>query len=367
MQTSDCLKKIRNPAIDILRGLCIIFVVMGHCGFPYTKLLYSFHVPLFFLISGMVEKPFHISDTVPIKNFVIKKLTRLYVPFVVFSIVELLLHNFLIDLHIYISEENILCSSECFQVVTRYSNQEMLLRFFKAFVFAGGSQLGGALWFFKILFFSSIFFKIECFLLRKNSKRMLFLLIINFVFYAIGAVLFAKKIYLPLGFEIMFSVMIFYYIGFLIHNHFKSVETLICRKKIVCAIVSFVPLLFSYSFQNVDIGRHVMTNPLLLLLTTFCGFVFCYSLSLILSKVKIGNVINYVGNNTVCIVLLHFLAFKLVNLALIWQKGLDMSYLAAFPFLDRSMWPLYVIVGCALPLMFNYVSLYTVHLIYKRK
>src|SRR5829696_4262817 len=47
----------RIEYIDIARGICILLVVMGHNDFavvsPFVyKVIYSFHMPLFFFLSG---------------------------------------------------------------------------------------------------------------------------------------------------------------------------------------------------------------------------------------------------------------------------------------------------------------------------
>ncbi len=49
------MEKQREKWLDSLKGLGIIFVVLGHCFPPQqllTNYLYSFHIPLFFFISG---------------------------------------------------------------------------------------------------------------------------------------------------------------------------------------------------------------------------------------------------------------------------------------------------------------------------
>lgn len=38
--------------IDLLREIGIILVVVGHTRPPFTKLIYGFHMPFFFVISG---------------------------------------------------------------------------------------------------------------------------------------------------------------------------------------------------------------------------------------------------------------------------------------------------------------------------
>ena len=52
----------RVPYVDIAKGIGIILVVMGHNDFaliaPFAhKLIYSFHMPMFFFMSGMFFKP----------------------------------------------------------------------------------------------------------------------------------------------------------------------------------------------------------------------------------------------------------------------------------------------------------------------
>lgn len=74
--------------IDILKGIAIILVVMGHMFVPYTdylnstinQLIYSVHMPLFFFLSGYVFK-----KEQNIGRMIIKKTIGLLLPFFTFS------------------------------------------------------------------------------------------------------------------------------------------------------------------------------------------------------------------------------------------------------------------------------------------
>jgi fucose 4-O-acetylase-like acetyltransferase len=46
----------RIPMIDVAKGIGIILVVVGHTNLPVVVMnaIYAFHVPLFFVLSGMV-------------------------------------------------------------------------------------------------------------------------------------------------------------------------------------------------------------------------------------------------------------------------------------------------------------------------
>jgi len=88
-QSQELSKPISTPAalakrveyIDIAKGIGNIFVVMGHNDFalisPFAhKLIYSFHMPMFFFMSGMFFKP----DT-PFWTFLWNRYNRVLKPF----------------------------------------------------------------------------------------------------------------------------------------------------------------------------------------------------------------------------------------------------------------------------------------------
>lgn len=69
--------------IDILKGIAILFVVIGHAVRVKTvfAIIFSFHMPLFFFISGYLFKPNN-----NIKQFFIKKSVKLLIPYISFLI-----------------------------------------------------------------------------------------------------------------------------------------------------------------------------------------------------------------------------------------------------------------------------------------
>jgi len=71
----------RVAYVDIAKGIGIILVVMGHNDFalisPFAhKLIYSFHMPMFFFMSGMFFKP-----NVPFWSFLRNRFNRVLKPF----------------------------------------------------------------------------------------------------------------------------------------------------------------------------------------------------------------------------------------------------------------------------------------------
>ena len=46
----------RNLLVDVAKGIGIVLVVLGHSGIEFGHyLIYMFHMPLFFFLSGMLH------------------------------------------------------------------------------------------------------------------------------------------------------------------------------------------------------------------------------------------------------------------------------------------------------------------------
>lgn len=76
----------REAWIDVVKGLGIIFVVIGHVnteGF-LLQWIYTFHMPLFFALSGFLLKKF--SADVSFGKFFLKRTQTILWPFVLFRV-----------------------------------------------------------------------------------------------------------------------------------------------------------------------------------------------------------------------------------------------------------------------------------------
>lgn len=78
----------RNNTIDVMKGIGILLVIIGHCvyfgGFIHNW-IFSFHMPLFFIISGLFFREASLSVLLQ------KKIRRLIFPYVIFFVVGLLI------------------------------------------------------------------------------------------------------------------------------------------------------------------------------------------------------------------------------------------------------------------------------------
>jgi fucose 4-O-acetylase-like acetyltransferase len=69
--------KKRNRAVDIARGIAMISIVMGHMGEEkVNRIVYTYHLPVFFLISG-----WFFNEKSSLKEFLQKKFKGLIIPY----------------------------------------------------------------------------------------------------------------------------------------------------------------------------------------------------------------------------------------------------------------------------------------------
>jgi acyltransferase len=83
---SICCKKERIAWIDIAKAIAIFFIVLGHQlpSGPLCGYLYSFHVPLFFFLSGLT-----FNNAKEPKKFFCEKVKRILIPYFIFSSISI--------------------------------------------------------------------------------------------------------------------------------------------------------------------------------------------------------------------------------------------------------------------------------------
>ena len=145
----------QNNIVTLTKAFGIIFMVLGHT-IPQEnviwRVIYTFHMPLFFIMSGYCFKEKYLNDA---KQFVMRKIKGIYVPFVLFSLPFLAMHNVFCHWNIY--DSNWLYGWKDFawhtsRIVTRMSHNEELL---------------GTFWFLKELLWGSLIFYATLRLIKK--------------------------------------------------------------------------------------------------------------------------------------------------------------------------------------------------------
>ena len=86
------MKKARIEVIDIAKAVTIFLVIVGHStgNFDtplFRRVLYSFHMPLFFILAGMSVKPMKVSGLKAWRAFLRKNILALITPYIIWGLI----------------------------------------------------------------------------------------------------------------------------------------------------------------------------------------------------------------------------------------------------------------------------------------
>ncbi|MCI7442941.1 MAG: acyltransferase family protein [Clostridium sp.] len=337
-------KNRRIDYIDIAKGIGIILMVMGHSlgtEFKLKTFIYLFHMPLFFFISGYFIKDESFNN---IKKFFFKKVKGIYWPFLKYSLIFVILNNVFVYLHIYNNNGY-------------YSIIQSIKAIIDCFLFRRVDQLLGAFWFFGVLFLAEIIFVLTGNIIVKlvKNNQDIVIGIISFIYFIIGAILSILNFSLPKRLHLIFIPIFFIYLGYLYRK---------CEEKIKYNVAIFIPfiiILFMLTYKNikVEMSANSYSNILMFIVGALLG-IYCtfYISKLISGKCNYMKKFTiYAGKNTIIIMALHMLCFKIINLlqVILYKKSYDL--ISSWPILysNGGWWILYTIIGVLIPLIINYL------------
>lgn len=293
--------------IDQFKGFGILLVLIGHISTPFSNLIYSFHMPLFFLASG-----FFLNKNENLLGFFNKIFKKTYIPFFVFYFISLIIEfakRALLSRDYY-DFYNVLNGI----VWMDYPN----LSFSYGFV----------LWFLPTLFVGKI---ISYFLIK---LKFIFLIPLLFILFLVGV-----NVNLPFSLDEGFIATTFIILGHFIYKHLNN------NLLIIFTLLS-VLLIIYVGIPSLDLANKSFSNyPL--------NFIWATSLSFLMMKIfsnktiinlKILNSLEFFGVNSLLIFLIHpyfnnisFLFSNYFSLTLITEIGLSIVLVTAAAYFFRKL------------------------------
>lgn len=255
----------RLRCLDISKGIGIILMVIGHSSLPniIQDYIYSFHMPLFFIISGMLTNWYKYD----FKKFFANKVSNLLFPFIFYSFIVLCLMRHL----------------------GRLNN-------IKDFIVEGWN--GYALWFVPVLFFSLIgaYFSISV----SSSKIKLY--------FMMSSLLIIGYLLDDLGIKLAWNMSSVPYATFLIlfgSELKKTVFPHILIKFTIFKYILYIIIFFFVSFYislnyRLDMASNSVTPILPITVAAILGSLLIIMISLVIDKrcVFIGNILSKIGMET---------------------------------------------------------------------
>lgn len=283
--------------LDIARGLAMFCVIYGHVlrrDIGLGKWMYSWHIPVFFLITAILLSMKTDWKQMTFRELFIKDMKSILYPYLIFNIIEVIIMSF------------------------TSSVKDALIGVIHFCLFDGLQTL----WFLSALFVSrQIFFQ----LMKRTQKKeviaafVVTVILVTSLFAAVGSWFDSRGgIYKSLyAFANIgnrsFIGLVFLIIGYTGSNYLRSIRL----SYLVKGVALFCSLLFSvclFNYNSVDLRFSKIGNPLLFYTLAIAGSVFVFLLSDILSHFRLSDIIRFMGSNSIVFLITHipvrnFLAF----------------------------------------------------------
>ena len=300
------MQKNRIPYLDIARGLGILLVVIGHVEVIDASLrgyVTSFHMPLFFAISGVLMQE-RDEEREELRAIARKKLHRLMLPYLIFSLLSFVIEG----------ARMLLKHLDGWEILFRQLCQSLCL------------QGVSTLWFLPAMFFATLLF---LWLRRHTGHRGTILLVSVLTAAAWLCSLWEKSLLLPLAdvlpygllhdiLSMMFRsvfcvcfVCVGYYFAYMC-GRFRLKK----RWELLCAILLLLlTALLNRRSGPVDIRFMTLGNPVLCLGETIGGSVGVLMLCRAaegLAALPVGRIFSYYGRNSLIVMVTH-MDFRVLN------------------------------------------------------
>ena len=326
----------RDTLVDILKGIGIVSVVLGHGGtllpgweqISTTAFVYLYHLMVFFFAAGMVYNPEKYRDPYVYIGRQIKGSLPLYV---CYGIVFLLLHNALgamglLDVQPYALSETVIWGVS----ILTFQHTELLL---------------GPLWFVPMFLLAKSFFAVGFQKAHQSRCRLLLHLIVIVAAAAVGLYTNYYGMYLPFHVQTAFLGIPVIYLGYLF-NRYR--EKLIPFANPLTAILTgaFMYWFLKQNMGYIELSQNSIISPLLFYPITLIGMWFCVSVAASIQKIPLlTKLFSYFGSISFHIMALHMLVFKIFDRICGQVLHWDAQLITRFPTALDNIGLVYTILG----------------------
>ncbi|MPM48942.1 hypothetical protein SDC9_95669 [bioreactor metagenome] len=341
-----------NSEMNLLKMIGIVHVVISHVYaqlFSVLRQSYSFHMPLFYFISGYFYNQNHEKEK---KKYIWSKFKK-NVGLFYFYFFIMIIFSLIINWKYSIS----------LGTISWYTI------FVKPFTLGLGNPgfLMGPAWFILSLFLVQSVFIFLFPLIRKIFKKDLWQ-VLFFLTLGITSLYFCGKSWMRNEFLIMFSRtmigMMFYYFGYFYSKNIEGKINIFNGKilglsLIIISILVAMGINLKFDFASVGFDGRVFVPIITSILGIYISVFIAKGLNKIIKNEN--DILHVIGRNSLYIMIFQFLVFFIISLMFFKSYGvLDDFYssLTIYPFCPsfiniNKFWPLYTVLGLLLPSLYG--------------
>lgn len=343
------MKLIKNEILDheywnIVKGIGIILVVVGHLCWDLTQFIYLFHLPLFFFVSGYLYNEEKYGDN-PYLN-VAARLKSSWMKYVLIFWVLIWTHNLWINLQIAWVYPGI------------YDIADIAREMVEALFGQGGESFGITLWFVPVSVMSTCLLgfvvsfsrKVEQAMKKENMKYLVqFVILLGCTL--LGYYLEKTKVALPAESQVSLVVMPFLWVGYLLRNAKLDVKAYLNPvAAIVCGVIVWLVSLeyrMDLAMKWVYPAMHIVA---------LLGIYMCLYVAKLGQKIsKLKDLLVLYGKETFGIMFLHLPLCRFFDWAYTQLNHKD-KFEELYYVIDTVIYPdkfggLYLFIGLVLSLM----------------
>lgn len=310
----------REQSFDIAKGIGMLAVILGHMSIPgkLGDFIFSFHMPLFFLINGyFLKRKEGVSDF----QYIRKKAKALLLPYAVTCIVVVLFST-LFQIWQGVGAEGLLTNLKSWILASLYGSGT--LTHFLEWEF----RIIGAIWFLLAMFWADIIFH---FLLRSKSPY-LFGTLISLVGYFT-----TSEIWLPLSCQAGLSAIFFVQIGYFVREKdlFRKYEN---NLQVACLALVFWMIAVIYSGKLYMVGNHYGSGFLDAIGAVSGTFLILKFSGIVEQKCRIvTHMLSFYGKNSLIVLCFHLVELNTFPWGIVLEK-LSYGTGTILVYLGKTLW-----------------------------
>ena len=287
----------RYNFIDSSKGIGILLVILGHLISLNSNLelsIYSFHMPFFFIVSGMFAN----TDDISFLDYLKKKTKQLMLPYLFIYMVGIVV-----------------------TLIVPFFSNPSFKEIVYGFIFDPSSVHVGATWFLPCLYFVSLFYYPFYKIIVKNFN---FVIIFAVILALLISPMIVQKLHflLPFKMDVSLFCLPMYFFGRLLKQKIIDIDSFGFFRKALITITCLMVIIVIPQYNGLVgvVNNSFGNNELLYIYTSICGSFLLITLG---SYMENNVFFKYIGKNSLFIFGFHFILIDLYSWILSYIYNTD--------------------------------------------